>query len=353
MPGGSTAGSATPSAAAGLPAIVFPAPAASDSRYNLTYTLNADLGAAPKSAYAYQVTWRTFSRAEFEQLARALGVPGPVQVTAGGFVAFGNGRLTLNNGLLTYMSPLAVGTGDTTPTAVPTPTGTASPTATGTAAMGTATASTAAATPSTTTATPSTTTTTPSASATPTGAGATPTPTPTDPAADATARATAKDWLKARGLLPANVDAGEVWRPVADQTVVIFHPLEPQGRILGDPQVLVVFDPAGNVRMIQYHWPASSTPALSRLRPAQEAWADLQAGKGYTQVEWTVPDGTAPGSTFTGAATVTKVTVGWSSAVNAAGQTYLLPVYVFEGTTTIAGTSVTAPFRAYARAIAP
>lgn len=351
------AGSATPPASAGsttLPTVAFPIPAPGEPRYNLTYTLNADLATVPKSAYAYQVTWRLFTRAEFEQLAKALGVPGPVQVTSDGFIAAGNGRLTLSNGLLTYMSPLAVGTGNVTPTApastpspAPTtavPTSSPAPSATGTVV-------------GSPTSTPGAPTGTPTAGATPSPATPTgspgPTGTPVSPAADDAARATAKAWLTTHGLFPANADAGEVWRPVADQTVVIFHPLEPRGATLGDPQVLVVIDPAGNIRMAQYRWPASTTPTLSALRSPEQAWADLQAGKGYAQVNWTIPANTAPGTTFTGAANVTKVSIGWTSAVNATGQTYLLPLYVFDGTTTIAGSGATVPFRAFAVATAP
>lgn len=350
------AGSATPPAAAGsgsVPAVAFPIPAPGESRYNLTYTLSADLATAPKSAYAYQVTWRAFTRAEFEQLAKDLGVPGPVQATSDGFIATGNGRLTLSNGLLTYMSPLAVGTGNITPTA---------PAATPSPAPATATGTTTSAPPATSTVGGSTAAPTAQAGAptpaiTPSPVPPTsspgPTGTPASTGADDAARSSAKTWLTTHGLFPANADAGEVWRPVPDQTVVIFHPLEPRGSILGDPQVLVVIDPAGNIRMAQYRWPVSTTSALSQLRTPQEAWADLQAGKGYVQVNWTVPADTAPGTTFTGAANVTKVSIGWTNAVNAAGQTYLVPLYVFEGTTTISGSGATVPFRAFAAATAP
>lgn len=353
-PGG---GSATPPASAGsatLPAVAFPIPAPGEPRYNLTYTLNADLTTAPKSAYAYQVTWRLLTRAEFEQLATALGVPGPVQATSDGFIATGNGRLALSNGLLTYMSPLAVGKGNATPAAPAVTPSTAPATAVATSNPAPSATGTVVGSPTTTPGAPTATPTTGAAppSAPPTSSPA-PTGTPVSPAADDAARATAKAWLTTHGLFPANADTGEVWRPAPDQTVVIFHPLEPRGAALGDPQVLVVIDPAGAIRMAQYRWPASTTPTLSRLRTPQQAWADLQAGKGYAQVNWTVPADTAPGTTFTGAANVTKVSIGWTSAVNAAGQTYLIPLYVFEGTTTIAGTGMTVPFRAFAVATAP
>lgn len=350
VPGGSGTAVATPPGNGALPTVAFPTPGATDTRYALTYTLSADLAAVPKSAYAYQLTWRDFTNTEFEQLARALGVPGPVRVTPGGFTASGNGRLTLSKGLLTYMSPLAVGTGDATPTAaVPaattTPAAASSPVPTATVTVGgqpTPSAQAGSAPPATRAATTS-----------PAATGAAATTTPANGMSDDAARAAAKQWLSARGLFPANADSGEVWRPVFDQTVVIFHPLEPQGRVLGDPQVLIVFDPAGNVRMAQYHWPATSAPLLSRLRSSQEAWADLLAGKSFTQVNWTIPAGTAPGTTFSGAATVTKVSIGWSSAVDAAGQTYLMPVYAFEGTTTLKETGATVPFRVYAAATSP
>jgi hypothetical protein len=135
VPAPSPSAVATPT----LPAAALPTTDARSDRYNFTYTLKADLASLPKSAYAYVVTWRTYTAADVAALAQSLGLHRAVEQTADGYRATGNGTLTVSNtGLIHYTAPGvaedellgAVGT----PTATPAPTGPPHATATPTAA---------------------------------------------------------------------------------------------------------------------------------------------------------------------------------------------------------------------------
>lgn len=300
----------TPTATAALPAVVLPDADARPYRYALTYSRNDDLGGIPPSEYAYTVTWRSYSAADVAALKTALGLRGPVEQTADGFRVTDPGTLIVSNaadGLIRYTAPAD---GPTAPT----------PTPSGTAARGAATPSRAAPTPLT----------------------------------DDAALAAAKTWLEQQGLpLPANANAGRVTRPVAGQVTVTFNPQQPNGPILGDPAIVVTMEAAtGAVRELSYRWPGGmAAPALVRLRPVADAWADVLAGKGYAEVDATIPANTPPGTVFKGTARATRVRAGWTLGTAADGASYLLPVYVFEGEATLEGQPGPVPFRVFVPAL--
>ncbi|MDP9374759.1 MAG: hypothetical protein M3Q65_20385 [Chloroflexota bacterium] len=310
-----------------LPAAILPPLGADPGNYRLTYTAQSpDLSAVPQSAYAYIVTWPNYNEDVVNRLRGSLS----------------GGTLTVANGLIRYEAPPG------TPVPSPSPSPTATPSASATA--------TGAATPTGTrtgTATATTPTGTPSPTATPTP---TPTATPWPGLCKEQAVGAATDWLRRHNLLPSDVDTGRVTCPIPGETVVTFHPSQPNGYTLGhipgDPAIVVTFGQDGVARELRHRWPESvlPLPQPARLRPAGAAWADARAGAGYVEIDWAAPAGAPSETVFT--ATAKRVSIGWATGTADDGTVYLVPVYVFEGTVTLDGGARPAPFRHYVPALA-
>lgn len=285
-----------------LPAASLPSAGAQPYRYDLAFGLAANLDALPKSANAYKVTWRAFTADQAAAIARSVGIAQPVQQTGDGYrVASATASLTIASGALRY-----------------TVTGSAPP---------------------------------PPPQA-PGAATATATPPPNVQLTDDMARDAARRWLEPRGLWPGNAGEGRVTRPMSGQTVVTFSPTDPPGEFPDDPQITILFDETATVRDLRYRWPNEIQPRPVPLRSANEAWADAQAGNGYTELDIVVPPRAAPGSAFGGSATVTSVSIGWAVGASGDGVTYLIPVYVFEGTAILDGSSREVTFRTFVPAMA-
>jgi hypothetical protein len=145
-----------------------------------------------------------------------------------------------------------------------------------------------------------------------------------------------------------------VTRPNTGQILVTFHPSEMGALLLGDPAVTVQLSVDGSVRQVDHRWPEEIQKSTAQLRGAQAAWADALAGKGYLEVDQTVPATLPPNTVYKGAATVTSVSVSWRLAT-ANGTNYLVPLYVFEGTVILQnpapGQDKPLPFRVYVQAM--
>jgi hypothetical protein len=129
-----------------------------------------------------------------------------------------------------------------------------------------------------------------------------------------------------------------VTRPTSEQVVVTFHPTQgfqptqQEISILGEPGITVKLGANGAVREVFYRWFKNPDPRQVPLRGAAAAWAEAQAGKGYLEVDQTVPATLPANTVYRGAATVTKVSIGLRNATDASGTVYLVPIYIFEGT---------------------
>lgn len=322
-----------------LPAAILPGPGSRTYSYQLTYTQNADLAALPDSDFAYITTYKTYTAGDAATLKAALGLTGQVEQTGDGFRITGPGTLIISNtaGSLTYTA--ATGASEPTLNALALPTRpaiTPAVEAPATPHPATAPASTA-----------------PSPSATPSRPAGTPTigGTPTAPQlSDEAALAAAKKILTGYGLLPADADAGRVTRPLADQVVVTFHPAQPGSLIPQDPMARVTLAADGALRGFYERWPTNLTARPALLRDPQIAWAEATNGGGYLEVDQTIPSDLPANTVFHGAATVTKVGIGWAPGTTGTA-TYLVPLYVFEGTVTLTnpptGQPKTVPFRIY------
>jgi hypothetical protein len=86
------------------------------------------------------------------------------------------------------------------------------------------------------------------------------------------------------------------------------------------------------------------------LRPAEDAWREVEAGRAYIEVDYggNEPEG---GSTVAGQATYTDIAIAYTTGGLPTETQYLLPVFVFSGELTVEDGS-TFPIRAYVAAIA-
>ena len=326
-----------------LPAAILPGPGSRTYSYNLTYTQNADLTTLPQSDFAYGATYQTYTAGDAATLKAALGLTGQIEQTGDGFRITGPGTLIISNttGSLTYTAAGAASQPQLQALASPT----RAPITPITEASVTPVASTA---PSTSPA--------PSQSPVPGRGTGTPAPSGTPTPAkltDEAALAVAKKTMTVYGLLPIGIDAGRVTRPTADQVVVTFHPASPGSLVPQDPMVRVVLGQDGALKSFYERWPTALTAQPAILRDPNIAWAEVTTGGGYLEVDQTIPADLPANTVFRGAATVTKVSLGW--APGATGTTnYLIPLYVFEGTVTLinppTGQPATVPFRVYVSA---
>ena len=341
-----------PTPTPGLPAATLPGPGSKTYSYDLTFTQGTAL-VPPTGAQAWVTTWRTFTIVDANTLKAALGMTGAVEQVGGGFRVTTPGTLLINNtlGTISYTAPAAT-SASVGALSLPTRTGlTPGPANPVTATPAPATTPVASPTPaSTTTPGPS-----PRPSGTVTRPGGSPTPAPsqlTDPAAIAAAR----EWLTDVGIMPANADAGRVTRPTTGQVWVTFHP-QPLGNLIPqDPMIQVKLGLDGAVREVYHRWPTNLVPREVTVRELSVAWSEVAAGGGYLEVDQTVPQDLPANTVFTGNAVVARVAIGWAPGTD--GKTnYLLPLYVFEGTVTLAnppkGQPASVPFRVYIAATAP
>jgi hypothetical protein len=359
-----------------LPPVAFPGPGSKTHSYDLTYTQSANLASVPANGNAYILLWSNFTRSNVETYARNLGLSGAVQSTGDGFSVTdpAKGTLVVNNTLgLVRFTALGVASAPMMAAMVATPAPSAEPSPSppvfvtvrpGGSTQPSPTPSPAAPTqtvPPTTepTAVPTAVpTVAPTAGPSPSAApSADPSPSPSPSAApvtDAEALEIARNWLARAQLLPEGTDGGRVTRPTTGQILVTFHPSEMGPLLLGDPAVTVQLGTDGSVRSVNHRWPEEIQKSAVQLRGAQAAWADALAGKGYLEVDQTIPANLPPNTVFTGAATVTGVSVSWRLAT-ADGTHYLVPLYVFEGTVALQnpapGQDKPLPFRLYVQAM--
>ena len=155
--------------------------------------------------------------------------------------------------------------------------------------------------------------------------------------------------------MSANADAGWVTRPTPEQIVVTFHPQTPGSLIPQDPMIQIKLSADGTVREAYHRWPTKLEPQEAALRDVNVAWSEVVAGGGYLEVQQTVPADLPANTVFNGNAVVSKVSIGWAPGTNGTTN-YLVPLYVFEGTVTLAnppaGQPAAVPFRVYIAATA-
>lgn len=170
---------------------------------------------------------------------------------------------------------------------------------------------------------------------------------------DADAIIFARDWLRTAGLLPNDVDEGEVVsRSEETQRVVVrFMPLEPPNLIAAYPSVLVTEGPEGVVVEASIRWPQIERADLYQLRDPTEAWQEVRSGQAFLDVD--LPEGMADDQgVVRGAASFTSLEIGYTTAGLPGGRQYLEPIYIFSGRLTPEGADRSFRIRALVSGVA-
>jgi hypothetical protein len=158
------------------------------------------------------------------------------------------------------------------------------------------------------------------------------TPTLADLPSDEEAINFARDWLRSVGLAPADLGEGEITSrtEAVGRVSVVFYPTIPSPILAAEPNISVTIGPDGVVLEAAARWSSIAVVERYLLRPAEDAWRDVEAGSAYIEAEF---DGAeiAEGASVAGEATYTDVSVAYTTAGSFGGNRYLVPVYVFSG----------------------
>jgi hypothetical protein len=170
---------------------------------------------------------------------------------------------------------------------------------------------------------------------------------------DNDAIAFAREWLRLTGLMPPDLGDAQVVGRIADsqRIVVQFLPQEPQGVLSGYPSITVTLGPTGTILEASLRWAEIRRGDVYQLRPAKEAWKDVESGQAYIEVD--LPQDQAPaGTEVKGTVTYSSVTLGYTTAGPPGGRQYLEPIYVFRGRMRPDGSDNTFPIKTYVAALA-
>lgn len=169
---------------------------------------------------------------------------------------------------------------------------------------------------------------------------------------DEEAIAFAREWLRQVGMLPANVGEGRVETRVENppRVIVTFQPVQPSPILSSTPNITVTLGPQGFILESSNRWADIAQGDMYQLRGTEAAWVEVESKRAY--VETMLPaDQFETGSTITGTASYTSVSLAYTSSGIPGEQQYLQPVYVFEGTISPEGTDDSFPISSYVPAL--
>ena len=231
----------------------------------LAYTLSGPLtGGAPRGD-VFRITWPPPSAAQVDELARRLGLTGPVrQPKAGMYTVDGNGRLSVDAKATVYAPPAVPAATNTLPD-------------------------------------------------------------------DRTAISSARGWLAARNLLPADVGPAHVRRN-SDTLDVIFHPKALPDILSDTPGIRVRVGLGNVVQEVKRAWPSELLPGAYDLVSLDDAWQQAQT---RGMVDFRPPAGLSVPPNA--AALINDVSLAYAFATDKNGGDFLQPLYVFRGTVAIPG----------------
>ena len=178
-------------------------------------------------------------------------------------------------------------------------------------------------------------------------------PTLADLPSDEDAIAFARDWLRSVGLAPADLGEGSITSrtEAVGRISVAFAPTQPEPILTAYPNISVTIGPDGVVLEASSRWAAIAVIERYLLRPAEDAWREVEAGDAY--IEATFNDAELEdGAEVTGQATYTSVEIAYTTAGAIGGERFLVPIYVFVGEVEAeSGAEGTSEIRAYVPAI--
>lgn len=169
---------------------------------------------------------------------------------------------------------------------------------------------------------------------------------------DATAIATARAWLRERGILPGDVGDGTVLTRSDNpkRVVVGFQPIQPTPLISSTPIVSVSMGPNGQVLEATNGWAKITQDVVYQLRGADYAWQEVEGRRAW--IDASLPtDQFAPGSSIGGAVVYTQLSLAYTTSGIPGENQYLQPVYVFHGELTPEGTDSRFQVRAFVAAL--
>lgn len=179
-----------------------------------------------------------------------------------------------------------------------------------------------------------------------------PSPEPGELPSDEQAVTAARDWLVGTGLAPPDLGSGEIVTRSSEvnRVVVQFAPIQPERLLAAYPTVVVTLGSSGQVVEARVQWPTIERHDLYRLRPAESAWRDVEAGRAYIEAPLEGAD-IEQGSEITGTVLYDEISVGYTTSGPPGGEQYLQPVFIFSGQLTPEGTTESYPVSAYVPAL--
>jgi hypothetical protein len=169
---------------------------------------------------------------------------------------------------------------------------------------------------------------------------------------DEQAIASAREWLRVRNLLPANVGEGTILARVENpgRLIVGFQPVSPAPLISASPNVTATVGADGFVLEATYAWAELVAGETYQLRGAESAWAEVESRRAW--IDATLPtDQFAPNTVIGGSVEYTQISIAYTTSGVPGQQQYLQPVYVFSGEMAPDGSDQRFPVKAYVPAL--
>ena len=146
--------------------------------------------------------------------------------------------------------------------------------------------------------------------------------------------AAARDWLTARGFVPAGeLGAGRVTEDLENGTLLVkFGPADPADVVTISPFAVVQLGEGEKVVMGSATWYPGEAASRYPLREVADAWEAVRSGRGV--LAWQLREYPGPASdtgVVIGQVTIDRVRVAWAAAFAADGTPYFVPVYAFSG----------------------
>ncbi|HET8522203.1 MAG TPA: hypothetical protein VFL82_03155 [Thermomicrobiales bacterium] len=162
----------------------------------------------------------------------------------------------------------------------------------------------------------------------------------------------AREWLRTAGLTPPDLGAAVVTGRTKDskRLVVQFSPTEPKNLLAAYPSISITIDPSGTILEAEVRWGTVERADLYKLRPAKDAWQEIQSGQGYIDADLSGAK-VDPGSPIEGSVTYNDVSIAYTTAGPPGSHQYLEPVFVFKGRLRIDGHDATYAVEAYVPAL--
>lgn len=167
---------------------------------------------------------------------------------------------------------------------------------------------------------------------------------------DATLVDNARTWLLDHNLVSETIGDGAVTGKDAQagRATVVFAASEPSPLLAAYPSARVTVEPGGVVSEAYVKWPASYATATYPLQSADDLWAAVQSGQGYTEADLSGVPGSGP---LSGTLTISAISLAYSTATSSSGD-YLVPVMVFSGEARLDESGMSVPVSVYVPAIA-